>query len=60
MGDLGAKYFGMSGSGSSFFAAFDSPDETAQAQRHLTQRFDGAEIYRCRPTTVGHWIRETG
>ncbi len=58
MVDLGAEYSGMSGSGSSFFAAFDNLDTARRARDHLTRRFDNAKVYRCRPTTVGHRIQE--
>jgi len=54
MGLLGAEYHGMSGSGSSFYAAFPDHTDAEQAAAALQSRFDDAGVFVCRPTDAGH------
>jgi len=58
MQSLGAGYYGMSGSGSSFYAAFDEGATAQRARASLKQQFDSADTFVCRPTSVGHRILE--
>ncbi len=51
---LEAMYCGMSGSGSSFYAAFDERASAERARLDLARRFDLAEVFVCRPTDLGH------
>lgn len=54
MRSLGGKYHGMSGSGSSFYAAFPAHSAAVRAAESLKTRFDDADVFVCRPTDVGH------
>jgi 4-diphosphocytidyl-2-C-methyl-D-erythritol kinase len=56
MQSLGADYCGMSGSGSSFYAAFDERTVAGHACASLKQRFDSADTFVCRPTGSGHCV----
>jgi 4-diphosphocytidyl-2-C-methyl-D-erythritol kinase len=58
MRSLGAAYHGMSGSGSSFYAAFDERATAERAGTILMRQFDSADVIICRPTTTGHRIQE--
>lgn len=55
---LGAECSGMSGSGSSFFAAFAERAAAEGAATTLDRRFDAANVFVCRPTTAGHRAEE--
>jgi len=54
IGSAGGKFHGMSGSGSSFYAAFDDPQAAQHAYADLAKRLETAAIFLCRPTTEGH------
>lgn len=54
MRSLGAGYYGMSGSGSSFYAAFDERATAEQAKANLERQFDSADVFVCGPTSAGH------
>jgi 4-diphosphocytidyl-2-C-methyl-D-erythritol kinase len=56
MQSLGASYCGMSGSGSAFYAVFDERATAERARASLKQRFDSADAFVCRPTSVGHRV----
>ncbi len=58
MQSLGAGYHGMSGSGSSFYAAFDEHAAAERAKASLRRRFDSADVFVCRPTSTGHRVLE--
>jgi len=58
MRSVDAVYRGMSGSGSSFFAAYDDRAAALKAQEILKRRFEAAEVIVCRPTDVGHCAPE--
>ena len=58
MRSLGASYHGMSGSGSSFYAAFDEHATAEQAEANLKRQFDSADVFVCRPTSAGHRVLE--
>ena len=58
MQSLGAGYCGMSGSGSSFYAAFDERATAEQARVSLKRQFDLAHTFICRPTGVGYRVLE--
>ncbi len=55
---LDATYYGMSGSGSSFYAAFEHRDAANLAHRRLTRQFESAKVFVCRPTNSGHRMWE--
>lgn len=55
---LGAEYWGMSGSGSSFFAAFREEGAARRAGGRLNRRFESAHVFVCRPTTTGYCLLE--
>jgi 4-diphosphocytidyl-2-C-methyl-D-erythritol kinase len=55
---LACDYCGMSGSGSSFYAAFDVPTSAEEAAAELANRFPAADVFVCRPTTTGYRIAE--
>lgn len=50
---VGALYSGMTGSGSSFFAAFPDRTEASAATEHLTRQQKNCRVYYCRPTSTG-------
>lgn len=50
----GALYAGMSGSGSSFYAAFDHPDQAHAAARALRVTLRDCAVLVCSSTDVGH------
>jgi len=54
MRSLDAVYHGMSGSGASFFAAYDDRAEALRASEDLKRRFEAAAVFVCRSTDVGH------
>ncbi len=54
MRSFGAGYHGMSGSGSSFYAAFAERALAERAAAALERRYDDADVFVCRPTDVGH------
>jgi 4-diphosphocytidyl-2-C-methyl-D-erythritol kinase len=58
MRSLDAVYHGMSGSGSSFFAAYHDPAAAARAQAALKRRFEDSDVFACRSTNAGHRIAE--
>jgi 4-diphosphocytidyl-2-C-methyl-D-erythritol kinase len=58
VGSLDADYYGMSGSGSSFFAAFSKPAIAERARASLKRQFESANVVVCRPTTTGHQVQE--
>ena len=51
---VGGVYQGMSGSGSTFYAAFDDPQAAERARLELSERFGDAAAFVCRPTALGH------
>ena len=53
---LGAAYHGMTGSGSSFYAALGCAASAERACAELRKRFGSAAVSVCRPTDVGHRI----
>jgi len=55
---LHARYWGMSGSGASFFAAYPSREEADQAGSRLRTEFANAHVFVCSPTDVGHRVME--
>ena len=58
MQSLGADYCGLTGSGSSFYAAFGERAAAERAHASLRQQFDSADTFVCRPTGVGHRVLE--
>jgi 4-diphosphocytidyl-2-C-methyl-D-erythritol kinase len=48
-----ASYAGMSGSGSSFYAAFDGAASAARCAEDLRRALPDCAVYACRPTDVG-------
>ena len=58
IGIPGAERAGMSGSGSSFFAAFQDASASAVAAERLRERFPEARVFVCSSTTAGHRIIE--
>ena len=54
IGAVGADYFGMSGSGSSFFAAFTDEIRAHSAQRDLAAAFPTAFVHLCEATGSGY------
>jgi len=55
IGSAGGAFHGMSGSGSSFYAAFDDSQAAERAHADLANRFGTASVFLCRPTTEGHF-----
>lgn len=55
---VGGVHAGMSGSGSSFYAAFPGRAEAEGAAAALRERFPEAEVFVCRSTEAGHRIVE--
>jgi len=53
VGAIGAAYGGMSGSGSSFFAAFGEEEAARRAGAELQRRFEAAQVFVSRPTVGG-------
>lgn len=53
---VGADYFGMSGSGSSFFAAFADEIRAHSSQRDLAAAFPAAFVYLCEATDSGYHL----
>lgn len=51
--ELDAKYAGMSGSGSTFYAAFDDARLATRAQERMRQGFPRAQVYLARGTKTG-------
>ncbi len=51
---LGGEYGGMSGSGSTFFAAFAGEAEAVGAAAELRTAFPGSGVFVCRSTAAGH------
>ncbi len=51
---LGGRYCGMSGSGSAFYAAFETRAEVEAAKRQLVGRLNDARVYCCSATTAGY------
>jgi 4-diphosphocytidyl-2-C-methyl-D-erythritol kinase len=58
MRSLDADYHGMSGSGSSFYAAFDERAAAERAGASLKRQFDSADVAVSRPTPTGHHVQE--
>ena len=58
IGALGAEYWGMSGSGSAFFAAFREEGVARRVGVRLNRRFESAQVFVCRPTTAGCCVLE--
>jgi len=58
IGTLGADRAGMSGSGSSFFAAFRDVSASAVAAERLRERFPEAQVFVCAATDAGQQIIE--
>ena len=58
IGFVGADRVGMSGSGSSFFAAFRDASRAESAAETLRGQFPQAEVFVCSPTAAGHRIIE--
>lgn len=50
---LGGRFFGMTGSGSGFYAAFDDRVHANQAWLDLTRQQPGCRVYYCRSTATG-------
>ena len=55
---LDAAYWGMSGSGSSFFASFGSREAASVAGERLSQSMPEASVHVCRAVDKGHRIIE--
>jgi len=55
---LGGEYAGMSGSGSSFYAAFKDVRATSSARERLTEALPDAKVFQCRATDAGHRVVE--
>jgi len=53
---LPSLYFGMSGSGSAFFAAFSSLKTAEASRKKLSLSFPEARIYICYPTRTGNHV----
>jgi len=51
---VGGSYSGMSGSGSAFFAAFETRAGAEAAQTRLAGRLNDARVYCCDATTAGY------
>ena len=56
----GGDYWGMSGSGATFFAAFADPDRARAAGEYLRHTLPEARIEVCAPTEVGCKEQEVG
>ncbi len=56
IGTVGAEYFGMSGSGSSFFAAFTDGIKAHSAQHDLATAFPTAFVHLCEATDSGYHL----
>jgi 4-diphosphocytidyl-2-C-methyl-D-erythritol kinase len=56
MQSLGADYCGMSGSGSSFYAAFGERTIAERSQAILKQQFVSADTFVCQPTGGGYRV----
>jgi len=59
VGSFESDCHGMSGSGSSFYVAFEDPQIAERAYAELMQRFASASVFICRPTDAGHRIEES-
>jgi 4-diphosphocytidyl-2-C-methyl-D-erythritol kinase len=55
-----AEFAGMSGSGSTFFAAFEDPARLRKAAAHLASAFPASRVIDCAPTAEGHRFIEGG
>lgn len=56
VGELGGVYHGMSGSGSSFFAAFDDAAEAEDAGAALRARLPDSAVFVCSSTDAGSGV----
>jgi len=54
---LDAEYFGMSGSGSTFYAAFSDLKTATLAQEHLVASFPEAKTHLCAATDSGYHVK---
>jgi len=57
---LEASYAGMSGSGSTFYAAFTERQGACEAKAELDKRFPQARSFVCAPTEAGHRLSRGG
>lgn len=51
---VGGEYWGMSGSGSTFYAAFSEPKQAQTAKHELAAVLPKARVVLCGPTATGH------
>lgn len=56
---LGGLYFGMSGSGATFFCVFSDADSATASQKELTVAFPEARIHVCVATRTGFCVEGT-
>ena len=57
MAKLNAKYSGMSGSGSTFYAAFSDVKHAERAQEELREQFPQAHVYLTHATSTGFQVK---
>ncbi len=57
MAKLGADYAGMSGSGSTFYAAFSDAKHAERAHEHLREELPQAQVYLTQATSTGFHVK---